>query len=120
MDIHSQNLFEQMFEIVGHSPEEQKTLSNQLIQAILQKTITVLVLQLTGVQQEEFKKLLAKGTQSSEVLSWLGKIFGIKEVEKNLTAISYEMTKNYLEKISSELSVDQQEKLTKLFMSPKI
>ncbi len=116
----SVSLFEEMFAVIGHPPEEQKVLSDQLIQAILQTAVTSLVAQLSFSQKEEFTKLMKDGRQQDEIFSWLQKILGEKVVEKHLTGVSYAMTQKYLKEISSSFSEDQKEKIAKLFLVPPV
>ena len=116
----SVSLFEEMFAIIGHPPEEQKVLSGQLIQAILQTAITSLVAQLSFSQKEEFTKLMKDGKQPDEIFSWLQKVLGEKVAEKHLTGSSYDMTQKYLKEMSSSFSEEQKEKLARLFLAPPV
>lgn len=120
MHIHSVSLLEQMFAILGHSKDEQKELSEKLVQTILQTSLTRLALELSPSQREEFKTLLAQGKQTDEVFTWLEKVLDKNIVEKHMTTSSYTMMQKYLQEISPSLSPEQKEKLAQLFLTSTI
>lgn len=108
-------LLERMFAIVGHPPEEQKSLADDFMRSVIQKAVVLLIPKLNSDTRLAFEDVMAQGKGPEEVLRFLSSKVEEKLLEESIAGSSFVCMQSYVKRMEPHLTKKQKEDLFELF-----